>query len=130
MSITTISVPEFAAWDAKAGVPVSFVTKANGFVFTAGVPPLDVSSGGFLIEDITAQTRRAMDNLGFCLTAAGTSFGRVVRCTVYATNAAYFTAINAVYSSYFPSAPPARTFVVVGSWPAPFDIEIDCVAVA
>jgi 2-iminobutanoate/2-iminopropanoate deaminase len=39
-----------------------------------------------------------------------------------------FPEVNAVYSSYFPSDPPARIFVNVPAWPGPFDIEIDCVA--
>jgi 2-iminobutanoate/2-iminopropanoate deaminase len=125
-----IAVPEFAGWSKTSTTPVSFVVKANGFVFISGIPPLDIASGGFVVEDIAAQTRRVMDNIELCLKAAGSSFGQVVRSTVYVTNAAYFGIINQIYGSYFDSSPPARTFVVVGSWPAPFDIEIECTALA
>jgi 2-iminobutanoate/2-iminopropanoate deaminase len=34
-----------------------------------------------------------------------------------------------VYREYFNRDAPARTFVTVGSWMMPFDIEIECVAV-
>ena len=33
-----------------------------------------------------------------------------------------------VYARYFPSDPPARSFICVGAWHGPFDVEMDCVA--
>ena len=33
-----------------------------------------------------------------------------------------------VYARYFPSNPPARSFICVSAWHGPFDVEIDCVA--
>jgi enamine deaminase RidA (YjgF/YER057c/UK114 family) len=48
---------------------------------------------------------------------------------VYASGDHYRT-INEVYARFFPSNPPARTFVPVGDWPLDFDIEIECVALA
>jgi 2-iminobutanoate/2-iminopropanoate deaminase len=129
MDKKVIQVPEFEKWAKGSTTPVSFVVKANGFVFVSGIPPLDLQNGGFALEDIRAQTKRVMDNIGFCLKAAGSSFDKVVRSTVYVTNAAYFSVINEVYGSYFDDEPPARTFAVVGSWPAPFDVEIECTAV-
>lgn len=129
MNKQVIEVPEFGEWAKGSTTPVSFVVKANGFVFVSGIPPLDLQNGGFAIEDIRSQTKRVMDNIGFCLKAAGSDFEKVVKSTVYVTNAAYFSVINEVYGSYFREAPPARTFAVVGSWPAPFDVEIECIAV-
>ena len=38
-------------------------------------------------------------------------------------------AIGAIYDRYFPEDAPARIFMHVPSWPGPFDVEIDCVAV-
>jgi 2-iminobutanoate/2-iminopropanoate deaminase len=108
-----IDVPEFAGWSKSSTTPVSFVVKANGLVFVSGIPPLDPDSGSFSVQDVAA---------------AGSSFQKVVRCTVYVTNAAYFVTINEIYGKFFPRAPSARIFVVVGSWPAPFDVEIECTA--
>ena len=42
----------------------------------------------------------------------------------------HFAAVNAIYARYFPEDPPARIFVCVPEWFGPFEIEIDCVAVA
>jgi 2-iminobutanoate/2-iminopropanoate deaminase len=125
-----IAVPEFAAWSESSATPVSFVVKANGMVFVSGIPPIDPASGKFAIQDVGEQTQRVMQNIGLCLKAAGSSFEKVVRCTVYVTNAAYFATINEIYGKFFRGAPPARTFVVVGSWPATFDVEIECTALA
>ena len=127
MSRHVIEVPELAAFAAKSTAPVSLV-KGGGLIFLSGIPPLDPETGAFALMDVAAQTRRVMDNIGLCLRAASAEFGDVMRTTVYVTNAAYFAVINAVYAAYFQGPPPARTLVVVGSWPAPFDVEIECTA--
>jgi len=123
-----IPVPEFSEWSKSSTTPVSFVVRANGLVFVSGIPPLDPNTGTFSVLDVAAQTRRVMENIGLCLKAAGSSFEKVLRCTAYVTNAAYFGTINEIYGKFFPGPPPARTFVVVGSWPARFDVEIECTA--
>jgi len=54
----------------------------------------------------------------------------VVKCNVYCTaEESRFDAFNAVYARYFPVESPARIFIHVPSWPGPFDIEVDCVAI-
>jgi Endoribonuclease L-PSP len=58
----------------------------------------------------------------------GGALERVIKCNVYCTDAAHFQTINAVYARYFPSDPPARSFICVGAWHGPFDVEMDCVA--
>ena len=48
----------------------------------------------------------------------------------YYSNASYFAAINAVYAEYFAAYKPARIFICTAGWFGPFDMEIDCVALA
>ena len=114
----------------KGKVPLSAVVRAGGFLFISGLPAIDRSTGKIPITDITTQTRMALDNIKTCLEAAGSSLEKVVKCTVYITNAAYFEEVNAVYGQYFKEEPPARVFCTVGSWPWKFDIEIECIAIA
>ena len=71
---------------------------------------------------------QADTQMKLCLTTAGSSLNKVIKCTVYCTDAAHFQAINSVYARYFPSNPPARSFICVSAWHGPFDVEIDCVA--
>ena len=115
---------------AKSGTPLSPVVKAGDFLFLSGIPPRDPKTGKVPLADIRLQTELVLQEIKRRLEAAGSSLDKVVKCTVYVTNAAYFDLINEVYARYFDHDPPARTFVTVGSWPWPFDIEIDCIAIA
>ena len=76
------------------------------------------------------QTTATLEALKHALESAGSSLDKVVKTTVYISNAAYFPTVNRIYARYFPDQPPARTFVAVGSWPLEFDIEIECIALA
>lgn len=114
----------------KANAPISPAVRANGFVFVAGTPPIDPVAGEFIQGNIAEQTERALENLKLVLAESGSSLDKVVKVTIYISNAVYFDQVNAIYARYFPHDPPARSFVTVGSWPKPFDIEIDCIALA
>jgi 2-iminobutanoate/2-iminopropanoate deaminase len=130
MEKTVIEVPGISEGIRKAGVPLSAAIKANGFVFVSGMAPMDPATGGFVKGDIATQTKASLEAMKRALDAAGSSLEKVCKVTIYAVNAAHYRTINEVYARFFPSAPPARTFVTVGSWPMDFDIEIDCVALA
>ncbi|GII59812.1 hypothetical protein Pth03_82010 [Planotetraspora thailandica] len=79
---------------------------------------------------IERQTELVLEQMKLCLETVGSSLDDVLKSNVYCTSVDKFAAVNAVYSRYFPSDPPARIFVCVPAWPGPFDIEIDCVAAA
>lgn len=125
-----IEVPVISEAIRKLGVPLSPVTRANGFVFVSGTPPLDIETGKLVRGDIEVQTEASLRAVRHCLEAAGSSLEKVVMVRVYASNAGFYPSINRVYARHFPKDPPARTFVPVGSWPMEFDLEIDCVALA
>ncbi len=111
-------------------VPLSPVVKAGDYVFVSGMPPINPETGQVESAAIPRQTELVLENVKACLEAAGSSLDKVLKCTVFISNAAYFDIVNEVYARYFPENPPARTFVAVGSWPWPFDIEIECIALA
>jgi 2-iminobutanoate/2-iminopropanoate deaminase len=130
MSKEVVEVPILSEGVRKVGVPLSMVTRANGFVFVSGTPPFNMESGGFVKGDIEVQTEACLRALRHCLESAGTSLDKVVMVRIYAANAGFYGAINRVYARFFPENPPSRTFVPVASWPMEFDIEIECIAVA
>ena len=130
MDRTVVEIPGISEGIRKAGVPLSPVIRANGFVFVSGLPPMDLKTGAFVKGDIATQTEQSLKAVKHALESAGSSLDKVCKVTVYASNAAHFRTINEVYARYFREAPPARTFVAVGSWPLDFDIEIECIALA
>ena len=125
-----VEIPVLSESLRRLGVPLSAVTRANGFLFVSGTPPLDTTTGALVRGDIETQTEASLKALKHCLESAGSSLEKVVMVRVYASNAGFFPSINRVYSRFFSTNPPSRTFVPVGSWPMEFDIEIECVALA
>ncbi len=102
-----------AAGAARAIGPYSPALKVGNMMFLSGSIPLDPVSGQVVAGDITAQTRRVMDNIKALLDAGGADFSNVVRTTVFMVDLAEFTAMNEVYASYFTAPYPARSTVQV-----------------
>jgi reactive intermediate/imine deaminase len=125
-----VEVPVLSEAIRRIGVPLSPVVRANGFVFVSGLPGLDLNTGRIVGGDMETQAMASLEALRHALESAGSSLDKVVKATVYVSNAAHFPTVNRVYARYFPDGPPARTFVAVGSWPLELDIEIECIALA
>ena len=86
--------------------PYSQAIKAGGWLFVSGQIPLDPVSGALVEGGISEQTHRVLKNLGAILEAAGSSFDRVVKTTVYLADMSEFAAMNAIYATYFPCRRP------------------------
>jgi len=122
----------FVATDSapKAIGPYSQGTVSGGFLYTAGQIALDPATMQVTAEGITEQTEQVMANLAAILTAAGTSFARVVKTTVFLTDMGDFQAMNEVYARAFGEHRPARSTVAVAGLPKGVRVEIEVVAEA
>ena len=129
MKKQVVDVPGISKHLKQQRIPLSAAVRAGNLVFVSGQPPVDRRTGKIPLVDIARQTKMVLDNVKACLEAAGSSLDKVVKCTVYITNAAYFDEVNDVYRKYFGRNPPARMFCNVGSWPKKFDVEIECIAI-
>ena len=109
--------------------PFSQAIKANGFVFVSGITARDPKTGQVIEDDITRQTELVMENIKAILAAAGSSFDRTVKTTVYLKDMNDFDAMGKVYSRYFPAHPPARATVEVARLHSG-RIEIELIALA
>jgi enamine deaminase RidA (YjgF/YER057c/UK114 family) len=78
-----IEIPVLSDVIRKIGVPLSLVTRANGFVFVSGTPPFDVRTGQLVRGDIEAQTEASLKAVKHCLEFAGFSLDKVVMCRAY-----------------------------------------------
>jgi 2-iminobutanoate/2-iminopropanoate deaminase len=110
--------------------PIYPVVVANGFAYLSGLPPFNPETGDVEPAPFDRQAELVLEQMKHCLEAAGSSLAQVVKCNVYCTpDPTYFARFNEVYARYFLTESPARIFLQVPSWPGPFDVEIDCVAV-
>lgn len=121
---------DFVATDAapKAIGPYSQAVKANGFVYTSGQIALDPATGTLESGGFEAQVRRVFRNLEAVLAAAGSSFDKVLKATVFITDFVDFQTLNTVYAEYMGDHKPARTTVAVSALPKGASVEIDLVA--
>ena len=109
--------------------PYSQGIVANGFLFTAGQIALDPATGKIVDGGVVEQTERVMQNLQQVLEAAGTSWGDVVKTTVYLHDLSNFPIVNEIYGKWLGDARPARSTVQVPGLPRGALVEIDAVAV-
>ena len=120
----TISTP-----NAPAAIgPYSQGRIACNLLFSAGQIPLIPETMEMVTGPIEAQTERVLKNLDAVLEAAGTSWERVVKTTVFLTDLADFAAFNAVYEKHLGEAKPARSTVQVAALPKGAKVEIELIA--
>jgi 2-iminobutanoate/2-iminopropanoate deaminase len=111
----------------KAIGPYSQAIKINGLLFCSGQTPIDPATGELVAGGATEQTQQVFKNLLAVLSAAGADIKNAVRCGVFLKNMGDFAAMNAVYSTYFPENPPARTTVEVARLPKDCLVEIEMI---
>jgi len=108
--------------------PYSQAVKTGNLLFCSGQIPLK-ADGTLLVGEVKDEAKQVMENLKEVLSAAGTSFEKAIKCTIYLVNIADFAAVNEVYGSYFTGDhKPARVTVAVAALPKGAKVEIDCVA--
>lgn len=121
------SVPHTPSAPAALG-PYSVAAEAAGLVFISGQVAIDPSSGERAPDDVSAQTRRVMDNIGAILGDLDLGYADIVKTTIFLADMADFPTVNEIYGSYFGEEPPARATVQAGALPGGFLVEIEVVA--
>jgi 2-iminobutanoate/2-iminopropanoate deaminase len=110
--------------------PYSQAIDIGPIVYCSGQIPLDPSTGAIVGEgDVEAQTRQVMKNVSEVLSAAGLSFAKVAKTTIFLKNMADFPKVNAIYAESFSAPFPARSTVEVARLPKDVLVEIEVIAV-
>jgi len=108
--------------------PYNQGTIANGMLYTSGQLPINPVTGE-VPASIEAQTLQVLENLKAIIEAAGSSMEKVVKCTVYIVDFKDFAVMNGIYSTYFPTNPPARATVGISALAKNALVEIDAIAI-
>jgi len=90
-----------------AGIPFSPGVRASDLLHVAGLMGTD-ANGAVVSGGIEAQTKKALENVGAVLKAAGMDYKDVVSVNVYLADARDFDAMNKVYREVFATNPPVR----------------------
>jgi 2-iminobutanoate/2-iminopropanoate deaminase len=97
-------------------------------VFTSGQLPIDPATSAFVPGGVAEQTTQALKNLQAVLHASDSSLGHIVKTTVFLKDMNDFAAMNAVYATFFPHDPPARSTVEVARLPKDALVEVEAIA--
>jgi 2-iminobutanoate/2-iminopropanoate deaminase len=109
--------------------PYSQAVVAGNMLFTSGQIAINPQTGLLETDDIKSETNLVMKNLAAVLTAAGTDFSGVIKCSIFIKDMNQFAEINSVYATYFKEdAAPARETVEVARLPKDVNVEISAIA--
>lgn len=108
--------------------PYSQAMKAGDFLFISGQVGMNPKTRTIVDGGIEAQTRQTFMNIKSILDAAGSSFEKVVKVTVFLEDIKDFKKMNDVYGTYFKTNPPARTTVQAQMPVSDAIVEIDTIA--
>ncbi|GAB3576259.1 RidA family protein [Amycolatopsis endophytica] len=110
-------------------LPLSAAVRMGGTVHTAGILPIDPSTGEVVGETIEEQARIALSNLDTILRGAGSSLDRVGIVRVYLADiVADLDGFNSVYAEFFARHHPARYALGVALAFPSLKVELQAVA--
>jgi 2-iminobutanoate/2-iminopropanoate deaminase len=110
------------------GAPYSQAIRFGDLVFVAGQVPLRPGESELMGGAIEEQTEQVCENLKAILEAAGSSFDRVLKTTVFLIDLADFQGMNSVYARYVGDRPPARSTIQIAALPQGARVEIEAIA--
>jgi 2-iminobutanoate/2-iminopropanoate deaminase len=114
--------------DEVAGLPFSTAVRVGNLLFLSGVIGNTPGTRTLADTGISGQTRQTLENIRRVLTGLGSGLDRAVKCTVFLTDIRDYQAMNAVYATYFPKDPPARSTVAGTGLALGARVEIECIA--
>ena len=107
----------------------SVAVRSGDQVFVSGMTGIKPGTQDIIEGGVAVQTRQTLENIRTSLTAAGATMADVNECTVFLMDMGDYGAMNAVYTGFFPSAPPARAALAVSALPRPAArVELKCSA--
>ena len=102
---------------------------AGEIVFVSGQIAIDPDNGQLIDDNFTNEVRQVLVNLDAVLKEGGSSLNSTVKLTVFLTDFSYFSKVNEVFKTFFPSNPPARSAIEVTALPMNARVEIEAIGI-
>jgi len=106
------------------GIALSGHKETFYFSGQLGIDPVTSKLEG----DVTQQTIQTLKNISALLEANGMTADNVIKTMVFITDMQDFASVNAEYSKFFSTNPPARSCVAVKTLPLNGLVEIEIIA--
>jgi 2-iminobutanoate/2-iminopropanoate deaminase len=111
----------------KAVGPYSTAVIQGETAYLSGMLPVDPGTGK-LAEGVGAQARQVLVNIKTVLEEMGLSLSDLLKVSIFLTDLANFSEVNAIYADFLEMPYPARSCVQVAALPLGALIEIEAVA--
>ena len=111
--------------------PFSSAVRTGNMLFLSGQIGSRIENGGPVLVPggIEAEARQTMENIKAILEKGGSSFDRVVKCSVMLADMKDWPKLNEIYATYFPGKKPARAAWGANGLALGARVEIDCFAI-
>ena len=108
--------------------PYNQAVWAGDTLYMSGQIAIDPKTGQLITSNIEEETELVMKNIGAVLSAAGTEFSKVVKCSIFLSDMELFGQVNEIYGRFFSENSPARETVAVRTLPKNVNVEISVIA--
>ena len=110
-------------------LPFSSAVRVGDVLYLSG--QIGLGADGRLPDEMEAQARQTMENIGAVLASAGRGWSDVFHCTAMLENMADWPAFNRIYVTYFtPGRLPARSALGADGLALGALVEVECQAYA
>jgi reactive intermediate/imine deaminase len=113
----------------KLALPFSEAVRVGDILYLSGQVGTIPGTTELVPGGIRAETRQTLENIKVILERNGSTLNRVFKCTVFLADIKEWPAMNEVYRTYFPKAPPARSAMAASGLALKARVEIECIAV-
>jgi len=113
---------------ARSSLPFSDAVILGDILYLSGQLGNRPGTPDLVAGGIEAEAHQAMKNMGAVLKANGSSFDKIIKCTIMLADIADWPAFNKVYVSYLQPPYPARSAFATNGLALGALVEIDCIA--
>jgi reactive intermediate/imine deaminase len=125
-----VTVQYLNADSTPTNLPFSEAVRVGDLLYLSGAVGVKPGTTELVAGGFEAEARQTMENIGATLHRHGSSFGRVVKCTVFLADMQDWPKFNEIYRSFFQSNLPARSALGANGLALGARVEVECIALA